>query len=70
MSDFLGDILSSTFGLIYYTTEVVVYWSFVFKYYTTSTKVNQIIAKHAENIRNEGKTSTENWTEKVKKEKR
>ena len=52
MSDFMGDVLAAIFGLLYYTIEVVVYWAFVFKYYTTSTKVNQIIAKHAENIRN------------------
>ena len=61
MSDNLGDILASVFGLIYYTTEVVVYWAFVFKYYTTSTKVNQIIAKHAEQIRNEGKRKSDLW---------
>ena len=67
----VGDILAAVFGLVYYTTEVVVYWVFVFKYYTTSTKVNQIVAKHAEAIRNknEGKVSTDNLQEKLKKEK-
>lgn len=40
MSNSVGDILAGVFGLVYYTTEVVVYWAFAFKYYTTSTKVN------------------------------
>ena len=66
----MQDVLSATFGLIYYSADVIVYWNFVFKYYTTSTKVNQIIAKHAEAMRNEGRVSEENWMEKVKKEKR
>ena len=53
----MQDVLSATFGLIYYSADVIVYWNFVFKYYTTSTKVNQIIAKHAEAMRNEGRVS-------------
>ena len=57
-----NDILAAAFGLIYYSADVIVYWNFVFKYYMTSTKVNQIIAKHAEAIRNTGRKSEEdNW---------
>ena len=52
MNNTLGDILAGIFGLIYYSSEVIVYWGFVFKYYMTSTKVNQIVAKYAESIRN------------------
>lgn len=70
ISDTVGDIMASVFGLVYYTTEVAVYWSFVFKYYNTSTKVNQIIAKHAENIRNMGKRLSDRWTDKERYEKK
>ena len=55
IDDRIEDYLAGFFGWIYYSSDVIVYWNFVFKYYMTSTKVNQIIARHAEALRNAGR---------------